>query len=114
MNLDIQRTFAYGQCVECPDQNEMAALLAMHGLKVSKGRYNIRATDCELFLFEDWQPAGAWTLDGTASRPGVLARDATLVSRALTAAGVRHWLGIFDADQNQLNYLHHGWPDSDS
>lgn len=57
----------------------MAALLATQGFKASKGRYNIQATDCELFLFEDWQTAGTWTLDGAASRPDVLARDATLL-----------------------------------
>ena len=114
MERTTGRTFAYGQCAGCPEQDEMADLLVRHGLAVSKGRYNIRATDCEHFLFEDWSPAGEWMLDGTAAHPDVLAKDAHLVSKVLSAAGVRHWLGIFDAVQNQLHYLHLDWPDSDS
>ena len=108
------RTFAYGQCTAFADQDEMADLLSRHGLAVSKGHYNICATDCELFRFEDWSPPGDWTLDGTAATPEVLFRDARLVSGVLSAAGIRHWLGVFDDVQNQLDYLHLDWPDSDA
>lgn len=89
----------------------MADLLSRHGLAVSKGAFSIRATDCEVFTFEDWTPDGEWTLEGTAALPEVLAKDACLVSRALTDAGIRHWLGIFDGEQNQVDYLHFAWPD---
>jgi hypothetical protein len=114
MEPTTERTFAYGACTGCPEQDEMAELLLRHGLAVSKGRYNINATDCEHFLFEDWSPDGEWTLDGTAASRAVLVRDAHLVSKVLTAARVRHWLGIFDAVQNQMDYLHFDWPASDS
>ncbi|GAA0761221.1 hypothetical protein LRH25_27300 [Ideonella azotifigens] len=108
-----ERTFAYGVCVGCPEQKEMSDLLARHGLGVSKGAYKIIVSDCECFSFEDWRPEGEWTLDGTAARPEVLNADARQVSGALMKAQIRHWLGIYDGDQNQMDYLHFDWPDQD-
>jgi hypothetical protein len=107
------RMFAHGECSNCPEQEEMAEILARHGLAVSLGQYSIYASDCEVFRFENWMPPGNWTLDGTAARPEVLWRDARLVSKALTDAGIRHWLGIYDDVQNEMGYLHFEWPDED-
>jgi hypothetical protein len=111
LNPTSERMFAYGACSGWPEQDEMADLLVRHGLAVTKGAFTIKATDCELFTFEDWTPEGEWTLEGTAARPEVLARDARLVSATLTKAAIRHWLGIFDGVQTQVDYLHFDWPD---
>jgi hypothetical protein len=112
--LPAGRLFAYGTCTDCPEQAEMAQLLSTHGLRVSKGRYNIRASDCECFTFEAEGFERQWSLEGTAATSEVLMYDARRVSAALTLAGVRHYIEIRDAVQAPLEYLHHNWPDDDS
>ena len=112
--LPAGRAFAYGTCTDCPEQAEMAELLATHGLHVSSGRYNIRALDCESFTFENEGFEGQWSLEGTAATSEVLMCDARQVSAALTLAGVRHYIEICDAVQTPREYLHHNWPDDDS
>jgi hypothetical protein len=112
--LPAGRIFAYGTCTDCPEQAEMAELLATHGLRVSTGRYNIRAIDCECFTFEneDFKFNRQWSLEGTAATSEVLMNDARRVSAVLTLAGVRHYIEICDAVRTSLEYLHHNWPRS--
>jgi len=89
--MNAERTFVHGASIGCRSKAELAKQLAD----------------------QDWQTEDEASIEGTAASAEVLHRDVNLVSNALTAAGIRHWLEISDGQQNSIRYIHNGWPDSE-
>jgi hypothetical protein len=89
-----------------------AKLLSQTGLDIEERSYSIRVNECECLTFEfDRNTEDEATIEGTAATDRVLRADAHRVHEVLTLAGVRHWLQITDSVQNELEYLHHMWPE---
>jgi hypothetical protein len=94
-----------------PSKDRMIAILREAGLGVKVGRYSLRIEDCSHFVFQQYggdlvEPA----IDADADTVEDMIRDATLVSDALSQAGVKHRFEIYDENRAMVGYLHHKWP----
>ena len=99
-----------GQCSPWPKKAALIKLLRDCGLRTGEGKYSVQIEDCEHFVFQylggDIEP----TIDADAENPERLFRDASLVSAALAAAGVKHRFEVYDSDDKLVNYIHFNWP----
>ena len=106
-------TFAvlYGQCSPWPTKEALVQLLKNARLRVSEGRYSVRVEDCSHFVFQHLGgDLSAPSIDADSDDAAVLAQDATLVSHALSAAGVKHRFEMYDQNNQLFARLHFDWP----
>ena len=100
-----------GECDPWPTKEGMASLLNASGIQANFGAYSVRLLECCGITFECYggdlgnpqiqaHPASAEELINAANR----------VSRALSAAGVRHRFEIYNATEKLVGYVHHKWP----
>ncbi|HEX9952291.1 MAG TPA: hypothetical protein VGB53_11020 [Rubricoccaceae bacterium] len=103
-----------GDVTPWPSRDAMASLLRSAGLTADVGRYSVRVRDCARFAFQEYGgDRGEPTIDASAVSVDALVHDASLVSNALTRAGVRHRFEVYDAGDVLRAYLHHDWPRGD-
>lgn len=100
-----------GELSTWPDKHGMAAILRDAGLRVYVGRYSVRVEDCSHFVFQELGgDLGEPSIDADAASLDEMMRDGKLVSDALARAGIRHRFELYDAANEMVGYLHHGWP----
>jgi hypothetical protein len=89
----------------------MVRILEDAGLKVGVGAYSIRVLDCEHFVFQEYGgDLGNPSVDADADTVEGMLRDARIVSDALSHAGARHRLAIYDELDELHGYFHCQWP----
>ena len=95
--MDDEYAITYGDLINWPTKDEMAALLEKAGLNVNVGVYAIRVQDCTHFVFREF--------GGDIDNPCITAyaedvkkmiEDATLVSNALKLSNICHSFEIYD------------------
>ena len=100
-----------GEVSPWPSKAGMADILRAAGLSVTMGRYAIRVDDCECFAFQAYGgDLGEPMIQASAETLERLLQDATRVSLALAAAGLRHRFEVYDGGERLAGYLHHDWP----
>lgn len=101
----------FGQLEVWPSKSTMARLLSSAGFSVVVGRYSIRLEDCEHFVLQEYGgDLGEPQIDADAETLERMLEDANRVSRALTAADIRHRFELYDDRDALVGYLHHRWP----
>ncbi|QWF19244.1 hypothetical protein [Lysobacter capsici] len=106
------RAFLVGECDPWPTRADMVHLLYLAGLDIEQGHYTIHVRDCECLSFEVYgEDLDDPEIEGSASTYERLVSDARLLSAALTGSGVRHWLQLYQEQDQPLALLHHDWPD---
>ncbi|WDQ18625.1 hypothetical protein [Rhodopirellula sp. P2] len=90
----------------------MAELLRSGGLAVSEGRYSLRLTDFDHFVFQEY--------GGDLGDPHIefehyslddMLRDAGRVSQILADANLQHCFEIYNDSEEKIGYIHHDWPE---
>ena len=101
-----------GRLKRWPSKAEMAALLRAAGIDVIVGRYSIRVTTCFRFVFQQYGgDLGDPVIDADAPTLEALMRDADLISKAFSAAGISHRFEIYDNSDHRMAYRSHEWPE---
>ena len=100
-----------GELEAWPTMSQMARLLRDAGLAVSVGRYSLRLTDFDHFVFQEYGgDLGNPDVDFEADSLDDMLRDAGRVSLILANADLRHRFEIYDDSHELVGYLHHDWP----
>jgi len=100
-----------GQLAEWPSKSAMAKILRNAGLRVRVGNYSIRVEDCSHCVIQEYGgDLGNPQIDADADSVEEMTKDGSLVSKALTAAGIKHSFEIYDQADVLAGYLHHDWP----
>ena len=109
--MDDHSGVVAGECLPWPTKFRLADLLRAAGLKVAEGRHSVRVEDCEHFVFQHYDgDAPGPSIDADAESVERMLADATLVSRALAAANIKHRFEVYGPDDELAGYLHHDWP----
>ena len=101
----------YGGPAQWPSKLTMANLLTDAGFDLYVGRYSIRINDFDHFVFQEYGgDLGDPQLDADAEDEAVLTDQVQRVSAALREAGLIHRFEIYSDDNNEIAYIHFGWP----
>ncbi|QDU54800.1 hypothetical protein [Aeoliella mucimassa] len=105
----------FGEVDGWPSKQDMAEILRDADLRIYVGQYSIRILACEHFVFQEYgRDLGDPSIDADAESLKRMLADGMLVSDALADADIRHRFEIYCANQEQVGYLHHRWPEGDS
>ena len=94
-----------------PNKNQLCQILESADLTLNVGKYAIRITDFDHFVFRE--------LGGDLSPPCITAdaesadeliRQSSIVSEALSIAEVRHRFEVYDGNDELVAYHHYNWP----
>lgn len=100
-----------GELAPWPSKAKLAAVLHAAGLRIYVSRYSIRVEDYSHFSFEHYGgDHGSPILEADADSAGDMLVAAGRVSAALRLAELMHRFEIYDGHDEQIGYLHHGWP----
>jgi len=102
-----------GDLAKWPTMSKMCAILRNAGLTIGVGRYSIRVQNCSHFVFQQYGgDLGDPVIDADADTVDRLIHDATLVSKALAAAKLKHRFEIYNSNNALSAYVHFAWPAS--
>jgi hypothetical protein len=100
-----------GELESWPTMSEMATLLRDSSVAVSEGRYSLRLTDFDHFVFQRYGgDLGHPDVDFEAGTLDDMLRDAGRISQVLGGAGLRHRFEIYNDSGELVGYLHYDWP----
>ncbi|GGE59878.1 hypothetical protein GCM10007421_38200 [Halopseudomonas oceani] len=100
-----------GEIENWPSKDEMCQILEAANLSLNVGEYAIRIQGFDHFVFREFGgDLGAPCITADEESAEELIRQSSIVSKALTVAGLRHRFEVYDGNDELVAYHHHNWP----
>ena len=97
-----------------PSKDELAEMFRAAGFNISVGRYAIRLTNFDHFVFHGLGgDLASQSIAADADTVDTLSEAALKVSEVLRSHDLRHRFEIYGPDETMASYFHHRWPAAD-